>query len=662
MPSASPALRHLLQQPLTSLRGVGPRRAALLAEALGLRTVGELLRCLPRRYEAPPPLRRLAEVADGERVRVRVRVRSTSLWRRGRRSTLSLRIDDASGAGSAVYFNQPYLRDSFPAGRLLLLEGRAARRRGLTLFAPRVLAESDLQRSVLVPVYAETDGLPRALLARAVAAALALDLEIPDALPPQVRAAAGVPDLGQALRSLHAPADLAAAETGRRRLAWEEILALERRRRSEPAVPTRRATQPRVWERIRARLPFALTADQQRALAVLRADLDGGAPLRRLLHGEVGSGKTALAFALSLALAVEGGQTALLAPTEILARQHLATFRRWLHASQLHVIGLLGDDTAAARAAALDALTTGRAHIAIGTHALYGREVHFARLQLVIFDEQHRFGVRQKAALLAKGAQPHVLTMTATPIPRTLAWARYGALEPIELRARPAAGATVRTQVRPLAEWPATAAALLPRLRAGERAFVVYPRIDGPAGLLAGARALLQGPWSGLSAVLIHGRMPGAEVEAAVERFRRGHAQVLLGTTVVEVGLDVPDVPLMCILEAQRLGLASLHQLRGRLCRGAGARSGACWMFAEAASQPRLRVLEACADGFSVAREDLRQRGPGALHGLRQHGRADFSAFDPERDEDLLECLRRPEVQVFLAAGPAASDVAGLTA
>jgi ATP-dependent DNA helicase RecG len=638
--------------PLTALRGVGPRRAELLARDLGVRTLGELVRVLPRRYDEPGRAAALAELEEGQVARVRVVVRGASVWRRSGRSTLNVRVEDASGRATATWFNMPWLRDSFPEGREVVLEGRASRKRGVALFGARVVPPEELAQTGPLPVYPEVEGLGPGQLRRLVAAALEAVGPLPEPLPAAVRAAAGVPPLDEALRRLHAPPDLGSLEAARRRLAWGEALRLEqgraRQRAAEAAAPPRRALDPRVWERIAARLPFALTADQEQVLAQLRADLAGGGRLARLLHGEVGSGKTAIAFALALAFAAEGRQTALLAPTEILARQHLATFRRWLDGARVRLVGLFGDDSAAERRAALAELAADGAALAVGTHALFGPEVRFADLGLVVFDEQHRFGVRQKAALLAKGERPHVLTMTATPIPRTLAWARYGALEPCVLRSRPGAGGRITTELADRAGWPAWAAAARPRLAAGERMFVVVPRIDGADGLEARAAELAGGPWRGLPLEVVHGRLPGAEVAAAVERFARGESVALLGTTVVEVGLDVPGVPAMAVLDADRLGLASLHQLRGRLARGAAGGEGRCTLFAAPEAHARLSPLVEHPDGFAIAEADLAVRGPGALRGLRQHGRSDFRLFDPLRDADLLEALQAPEVRSWL--------------
>jgi ATP-dependent DNA helicase RecG len=653
-----------LKDPLTVLPGIGPGRAAALRQTLRVANLGELLRILPRAYEEPGrPLRAadfdLPATGSSDRVRLRARVLGVSLWPpRGRRSTLTVRLECLSLPGPglrALYFNQPYLKDKFPIGRELWLEGRLSHRTHFLLIAPRVLSEADCQSTAPAALYPEATGVPPEVLRKAVRAALPLLEDLPDPLPSQLLKQAAVPPLAQALRALHLPRDAADLESGRRRLALDEVMRLEeahRQQRREAARSPQRALDPRVWERIRARLPFPLNAEQEAALELMRGDLARGARLQRLLHGEVGSGKTAVAFALALAVIAGGGQVALLAPTEILARQHLSRFRAWLAGSRVPVIGLLGDDPAAERRRACAQLRRPDALLVVGTHALFGAEISFARLRLVIFDEQHRFGVKQKAALLAKGRQPHVLTMTATPIPRTLAWARYGALDSCVLRSRAGAGAAILTTVHDESAWLQEAEVLRPQLAAGSRAFFVAARIDGPGGLLDRVAQLRAGPWRGLNLALVHGRLRGAAVAAEVERFTNGEAHVLCGTTVVEVGLDLPGVEHMMVCGAERLGLASLHQLRGRLARGPALRAGRCMLFAPPEKSHRLRLLEACSDGFQVAEADLAERGPGSLRGTRQHGASGFRLFDPGRDHDLVELVRTLNV----VTGPALPD------
>lgn len=641
-----------LEDPLTALPGIGPGRAGALAQEARIATLGDLLRLLPRAYEAPGRPVRAEDFqpdagSSADRVRLRAQVLSHSIWPpRGRRCTLTVRLECLDFPGQrvrALYFNQPYLKPLFPPGRVLWLEGRLSHREHCILQAPRIVAEEESQSSAPIPLYPEVSGVPPEILRKAMRAALGALEGLHDPLPADFLRQAKVPELPQALRSLHSPTDLEDLESGRRRLALDEILRLEaahRQLRREAAQSPQRALDPRVWERIRARLPFPLNAEQEAALDLMRLDFARGARLQRLLHGEVGSGKTAVAFALALAVIAGGGQAALLAPTEILARQHLSRFRAWLLGSRVPVIGLLGDDSAAERAQACAQLERREPALVVGTHALFGGQVRFSRLRLVIFDEQHRFGVKQKAALLDKGRAPHVLTMTATPIPRTLAWARYGALDACVLRARAGAGSSVLTTVHDESAWLQEAEVLLPCLAAGERAFLVAARIDGPGGLLDRVAQLRDGPWRQLNLAVVHGRLRGAVVAAEVERFTLGAASVLCGTTMVEVGLDVPGVEHMLVLGAERLGLASLHQLRGRLARGPSPRTGHCRLFAPEGRATRLQLLERCTDGFQVAEADLAERGPGSLRGTRQHGASGFRLFDPGRDHDLVDLAR----------------------
>ena len=656
------------ERPLTELPGVGPKRAETFAAALGARTLGELVRVLPRRYQAPAQRVDSAAWPDGERVRFAGTVEKTWLFRpRGRRTVLGVRLTDAQGEVDALFFQQPWLRKRFEPGEEVELEGKASTARGKQLMAPRIVRPDEPVSEDWEAVYPEAGGLSAGQVAKAVQAALelleqelaergeALESWVDDPIPEPLRAQFGLPSLGQAWWQLHRPSSMEQVEAARRRLAFGEVLRLERARRAQlppPSTAAVRAREQRVWERILARIPFALTEDQQQVLETLRQDLAAGRTIRRLIHGEVGSGKTVVAFAMALALAADGRQSAILAPTEILARQHLRTFEGWLQGSRLRLVRLLGDDPVAMRRAALADLAAGRAQIAVGTHTLFGEAVRFADLGLVVLDEQHRFGGRQKGALVAKGEAPHVLTMTATPIPRTLAWAAYGALEPCVLRTRPGSGAAVTTRVHLPRAWrEGVAREMAERAAAGEKAFLVAPRIDGEGGLKALVASLREGPWAGLRVGAVHGRMPGAEIEQQVRGFAEGRLHALAGTTVVEVGLDVADVPQMAIFGAERLGLASLHQLRGRLARGAAARPARCEVFAAGEAYDRLKVLEDCVDGFEVAETDLRQRGPGVLRGLAQSGHGGFRVFDPVRDADLVAALRSEEIRNWLEDG-----------
>jgi ATP-dependent DNA helicase RecG len=652
------------EQPLTALPGIGPKRAEAFARAFAVNSVSDLLRVLPKRYQEPARQAHAGDWPDGERVRVRGTVEKTWLFRpRGRRTVLGVRLRVEQGSIDALFFQQPWLRARFEDGKEVELEGKAATGRGLQLLAPRSVRPQEAVSERLEAIYPEAAQLSAGQVSKAIQAAVDLLYAahaacgtpvadwVADPIPESIRKLVGVPALGAAWLGLHRPKDQAEVEASRRRLALGEVLRLERSRRAAlpaDAAPVRRAREERVWERILARIPFELTADQAQVLETLRADLLAGRTVRRLIHGEVGSGKTVIAFALALALAADGRQSAILAPTEILARQHLRTFEAWLQGSTLRMVRLLGDDPLPMRRAALADLAGGRALIAVGTHALFGDQVRFADLGLVVLDEQHRFGVRQKAALVNKGSAPHVLTMTATPIPRTLAWAAYGALDPCVLRTRPGSGGAVTTEVHAISAWREISPVMAARAAAGEPAFLVAPRIDGEGGLKALASSLQSGPWAKLKVGVVHGRMAGAEIEKQVQKFAAGRLHALAGTTVVEVGLDVPDVPQMAVFGAERLGLASLHQLRGRLARGMQARPGSCQIFATIEAVPRLKVLESCVDGFQVAETDLRLRGPGILRGLAQSGHGGFRVFDPIRDADLVQALRSQEIRNWL--------------
>jgi len=632
--------------PLTTLPGVGPKRSDVFARELGVTQMSHLLTLTPNRYQVPAPDCGLGDLEEGAQVRIRATVKKVWLWGRSRRRNLYVQLADDTGTITAVWFQQPFLRTHFEVDKEVELEGKVGHHNGWQLLSPRVVHKDEPRDGRPIPEYPSADGLPAKIVAKAVAAAIE-QLEFPlEHLPEDLLSEIAVPALPRAWAIMHSPESLEQLEPARRRLALAEIIRLECRRRIAEMARQERPTPIRcsekVWQRIYARLPFELTDEQNDVLELLRSDLAGNTPMRRLLHGEVGSGKTAVAFSIALAVAAEGGQVALLAPTEILARQHLATFRAWLKGSRLKIVGLFGDDKAPQRLAAKAELIHGRAQIAIGTHALFSKDISFQKLQLVLFDEQHRFGVKQKAALVAKGESPHVLTMTATPIPRTLAWAHHGALEPCVLRQRAGTSATITTHVEATEHWPALSQEVRTRLDNGEQAFMVVPRIDGDDGLTAVAQELTQpgGPWAGISVAVVNGRLPSEQVEARVRQFREGRAQVLLGTTIVEVGLDVPGVPLMIILSAERLGLASLHQLRGRLSRGVGAPAGTCWVFGAPESIERLKLLETHTDGFQVAELDLRMRGAGALRGFRQSGRTDFQVFQPLKDADLVALLR----------------------
>ncbi len=652
-----------LHSSIVELVGVGPKRAQTFERGLGIKTLGDLLNHLPNRFQVPGSAVLIRDMPKHEGDLVRIRGTVLKTWTRGfgRRAVVCISLTDENEGGTCTvsWFNQAYLKNTFPVGRQLFLEGKVSLKRGIQLQGPH-LVDGEENSELIKAVYPECKGVPSHFIAKLISQTLDSLPQLEDPLPAEILKLVEVPALNQAFTLIHRAESIEQFELGRRRLAWAEILRIELRRTRQrqstisdiPSIKTSAdlKLEQEIWRRVIARIPFTLSKEQDHVLTTLKEELAAPHALARLLHGEVGSGKTAIAFALALIEAAHGRQSAILAPTEILARQHLSTFRRWLQNSQIQVAGFFGDDRAGERRLARRAIASGEAQIAVGTHALFGPEVNFNKLSLIVFDEQHRFGVKQKAKLIAKSENPQVLTMTATPIPRTLAWAQYGALTACELRSRPGSAGDIKTIVSDLAKFKDWAKFIRPQLEDGERCFVVAPHIDGEQGLHYWEQELKSTVWRGLKFEVVNGRMPGAQVQAAVDRFRTRQAQILLGTTVVEVGLDIEDIPLMAVINAQRLGLASLHQLRGRLARGPKAKQGTCYLFAPNESQSRMDILAQHSDGFAIAAADLAERGPGALQGLRQHGRSDFRLFNPSTDQQMVLALNSSEVRTWLAS------------
>jgi ATP-dependent DNA helicase RecG len=413
------------------------------------------------------------------------------------------------------------------------------------------------------------------------------------------------------------------------------------------------------------RLPFDLTGDQRRALAILAADLGGTAPMARLLQGDVGCGKTVVALLCMLVAAESGHQAALMAPTEVLAEQHLHSLRRLL-ATEGHEIGLLTGKVGARESRGVkERLARGALRLVVGTHALIQEDVRFGRLALVVVDEQHRFGVAQREKLTGKAGNPDLLVMTATPIPRTLALTRYGDLETVEIRRRPAGRPPVRTTVHGRSRREEVWRFVREQVERGRQAYVIYPLVEETekldvADATAACRELAAGPLAGLSVGLIHGRLEAEKREAVMRRFATGECQVLVATTVVEVGVDVPNATVLVVEHAERFGLAQLHQLRGRV--GRGTHRSHCILLHDPRLTPeaarRLETIARTDDGFAIAREDLALRGPGELLGLRQHGPVDLRLADLVRDEAILHEARAAVAGSGGAAGPGARQAA----
>lgn len=641
--------------------GSGAKAAAGLA-SLGLHTVADLLEHLPADQREA---RTISQLAVGESSTVVVEIKhiaSRSVRRRGMRPLVDATVADHTGTMQATFFNQPWLVGRYPPGTRLVLHGKC-RARGRFAVQNHSATAQWLPCPGAVAHYPATEGITSTqLLALVVEHRTALR-EVPEPLPVAMRVADRLPDRPAALAAVHFPADARDSREGRRRLAFEELLlaqlALRRRRhlREDARLAPILDGGRRLTDGWLARLPFALTADQQRAIETIDEDLGQQRPMQRLLMGEVGSGKTVVALYALLRAVEHGYQAALMAPTETLAEQHFATVQSLL-ADSVVPIGLLTGSTPAGRAGDLRArLATGELELVVGTHALIEQGVQFARLGVTVVDEQHRFGVRQRAALDEKGPRdrsPHMLHMTATPIPRTLALAGYGDLDFTLLRELPRGRKPIETFVCATArERERAYGRIRDELRAGRQAYVVCPLVEESEALAARAATaeferLRAGELADFRVVLLHGQMRPRVKHAAMAAFAAGEADVLVATSVIEVGIDVPNATVMVVEDADRYGISQLHQLRGRV--GRGEHPSLCLLFGPKDSA-RLRAVAAHRDGFKLAEIDLELRGEGELIGTRQHGLPSFRAAELPRDAELLEHAARSAAGI-LGADP----------
>lgn len=673
-----------------ALRGVGPARVAALAR-VGVRTLRDLALFAPLRLENRAAKASIAAVlASGvtsESVCIGGLVQRTTLSRFGRRSTFRALVDDGSGAIVCVFFNQPWLQKSFVVGARIEVEGRFAggvkpaitatrasldasdRARGDDEHgAERALPDPIASGPALRPVYVLASGLSHELVGKLARAALE-HVQLVEDLPRDELARASLPDLAAAARELHAPTSPDAFRAARRRIALERLLHLRARleaRRAHRLEATAAALRVSDGEdrRIRAAFGFGWTGAQMRCGDEVRADLAAARPMRRLLQGDVGAGKTALGLYACALAARSGAQAAFVAPTELLAEQHHGGARAWLERLGLSSVLVTGGLSARERNAAARALARGEVDVAFGTHALFSKNVRFARLGAAVIDEQHRFGVTQRSRLLEKGEHVHALLMSATPIPRTLALALYGDLDVSVLDEAPAGRGRITTRLVRGGETRGFERALVEELESGGQVFWIVPRIDGEEpnadgaprealgaeGAAEGPRAhemgaerrfqrLLRSPLAAHGVELVHGRLDRAERQRALERFRSGAARTLVATTIVEVGVDVPAASAMVVEGAERLGLAQLHQLRGRI--GRGARDSTCWLIAAQSARERCAVLERTRDGFEIAEADLERRGMGDLGGLRQSGVNQEGLDEALLDAELLALCER---------------------
>lgn len=653
-----------LDSDIQYLKGVGPAFAKKF-EKLGIVTVRDLLLHYPRRYiDYSAPYTVAAAPFDVDCC-VKAQVLQKEPARRVKGGRLMSRVlaADDSGVLALSWFNAPYAAENLQLGETYFFEGRfggmMTRRE---ILHPLVRSQAQVEACPLLPVYGSTEGLPGTRIARCVAAALAYVGDIPDPLPPELLIKYRMPPKAEAVHDIHAPHDAAAAAAARRRLIFEELYVLQLgiflmrgHRRSTTGAPMRTLDLAPFWRS----LPYAPTGAQARATGEICADLCKEAPMNRLLQGDVGSGKTLVAAAAIWYAAQNGWQSAMLAPTEILARQHAINLADRLEPFGVNVTLLVGGMKAAEKKVALAAIADGRAGLVVGTHAVLTESVTFKNLGLAIVDEQHRFGVRQRGLLAGKAQSPHLLVMSATPIPRTLGLLMYGDLDISVLDELPPGRKPIRTWFITGKKRRDMYGFLEKQIAAGHQIYVVCPAIEeneADAGMQAvkqyyaeTACPLLPGRRVGL----LHGKLKAKDKDEVMNRFKAGELDVLVSTTVIEVGVDVPNATVMVIENAERFGLSALHQLRGRVGRGAA--DSCCILISDNENdtvRQRLGFLCRTADGFAVAKYDLETRGPGDFFGEAQHGLPTLQIADLVQDTRTLR-VAQDEAKALLAQDPA---------
>lgn len=657
------------------IKGVGPKRGKALEKA-GISVLADLLQHYPRRYLDRQQLAKIGTCRVGQEVTVVGRVQSCGV-QKGRKSRFIVLLGDGTGTLQCLWFRGvAYLEKSFKVGQTVAFSGKVTQYRGLQLVHPEYdkLADGDERDAIntrgIIPMYSSTEGLSRAgmdsrgfrrILHRCVTQ---LDDGMDDLLPEALRETHGLWPWARALRQIHFPEDWDSLKAARKRLKFDEIfsiqlaLAMQREKLSRPETGFVFKPPADLVRALLKRLTFDLTGAQTTVLHEISENVTSGRMMNRLIQGDVGSGKTLVAV-LAMLMAVENGfQAAMMAPTEILAEQHYLTLRNWLHPLGVKVVLLRGGQRVAERRPVLQALLSGEAQIAVGTHALVQDTVEFHRLGLAVVDEQHRFGVMQRAALRSKGRRPHVLVMTATPIPRTLALTLYGDLDVSLIDELPQGRQPIRTAWRREASRAAIYSFIETELAAGRQAYVVYPLVEESekmdlADATAGFEKLSQSVFKDYRVGLLHGRMKADEKDAVMSAFKAGEIQLLASTTVIEVGVDVPNATVMLIEHAERFGLPQLHQLRGRV--GRGRHQSTCILLSTERvtdeAYKRLDTMVATTDGFKIAEADLEIRGAGELLGTRQSGAIPFKLADLATDGPLIETARRA-AQALIAADP----------
>ncbi len=641
-----------LLRPVEEAPGVGDKRAPLLRK-LGINTIEDLLTYFPRKLEDRSLRKRIRELAPGETVTVVGTVRAKSKVKlRPKLELIKAAVDDGTGLLFAVWFNQPWIWDELKQGEEYAFFGKVQRRYGSLQMDNPVWepAGADFHTGRWVPIYPVTEGLSQTSLRWLIHKCLRrYGQAIPEVLPEEVRRRLGLLPRREAIQRIHSPSGPRDFERARRTLAFEELFLLQvglALRRVDKPQGRALAVKPELVDRFLAALPYPLTPSQQRALAAIREDLEAPYPMLRLLQGDVGSGKTVVAAAACVMAASAGAQAAFMAPTEILAEQHFLVLGELFHGLPLRVELLVGGIGGKERDRVLAALAAGEVDVVVGTHALIQEDVEFRDLGLAVVDEQHRFGVIQRAALESKGQGTNILVMSATPIPRTVVLTLYGEFAVSVLEEMPVPRERVRTVWVSESRREEVYREVEGLLERGEKGYVIFPLVEESEELdlraATQAHRELSHRFPGVGVGLLHGRMSPEEKRAAMSAFRTGEVRILVATTVVEVGLDVPDASFMVIEHADRFGLAQLHQLRGRI--GRGGQEAVCYAIADPKTEEarkRLAAFRDLSDGFKIAEADLKIRGPGDLLGTAQHGFVSrFRAANLIQDVGLLERAR----------------------
>lgn len=641
---------------IISVKGIGEKSAAAFYKA-GIYTVSDLLEYFPTTYSRLSPVRKINEIKTGGRATVNVRVQSkAALFRVGGKNILRFKVGDDSGTLNVSIFNMPYLKNSIIPGKKVVLNGMCTLKKGgWQMSQPRFMTEEEYEAEAgrLKAVYPQHGALTVTKLSKAVAEVIPLADRIEEYLPEEVLKTENLVSRAAAIRYIHMPQDQEDVDKARRRLAFDEIFMFLARIQLLKSKAEKEKTEAVISESPRCEklmkgLPYELTGAQKRAIEDISRDMSSGYCMNRLVQGDVGCGKTAVAFISAMKMIDAGFQAAIMAPTEVLARQHYNDICEMneRYGLDVHPVLISGALKAAEKREAYKKTADGSADIIIGTHALIQEKLEYARLGLVVTDEQHRFGVRQRLTFGEKGMHPHVLVMSATPIPRTLGLILYGDLDVSIIDELPAKRLPIKNTVLDTSWRPKLYNFILKRISEGRQAYIICPMVeendelDGVEDVESYGEMLREKLPPEIRIDILHGRMKDEEKRSVMETFSRGETDILVSTTVVEVGVNVPNATVMMIENAERFGLSQLHQLRGRV--GRGSEQSYCIFVAGGTGEKskktleRLDIMSKTNDGFKIAEEDLKQRGPGDLFGLRQSGMPLFKMADIYEDSELI--------------------------